>query len=1077
MKNVLKFFGLSALLMCFALFAGNVFAQSSTTGSIEGVVTDTNGAAVPGVTVKVTSPNLISAQSVTTDDSGRYRILSLPPGKYAVSVEAAGGFAKFEKSDVSVNLSTHTSVEILLQPAGAQATVTVTDTAGAAVDVSGNTTGSNVSSDQFSNFPTQRTVQGLYTLAPTVTRSGLRDATGRDRDPSVGGSSGPENNYILDGVNTTDPAFGGSGANLPFEFVQEVEIKTGAYGPEYGRSTGGIFNVITKSGGNQFHGDIFGYGTTKGLVREVKNFPFTGSAFNGFSEADVGGDIGGPIVKDKLWFFGAFNPQTRKNFYLTQTFHAPVDNKVNIPFYAGKITWAINPRNTFTFSTFGDFTKIEGFLATAALTNVNGFGDDITAFLGRQETGGSNYAFRLNSTITNNFIAEISGGLHFQRANTIPQAIDRSLVTDNFAVQKGSSVLVPVSTGVTCPIVPATGVSSCVGTGFIDFVDGRGGSLQRNFVRGPGFGLFSTQTRDRYEFNAHMQNIVAGNHTVKWGFEWARNIYDINTLSSGPAVTYPFTPGLGLSSTNGADANQTNGSRITNNWLVCTVRGTVINCPSAAGVLRASSIPAATLAALGLTVNPTANAITTAEAFNTPFLLRNTTRVRDFQLVGQTYTDVESFYAGDDWKFARNFQLSFGLRWDYQQSYSNDDSTYLKFNNFDDNVAPRFGFIWDFTGKGRGKLFANYAQFIEVPIPLDVNVRAGGGDVQTDKNMNVNRLNAPAGSLVVPGVSTGAVNLGADATPADPGLKPQSIREYTFGAEYEIGGDVTIGSRGIYRAMINVIEDGSFDDGDTYFIFNPGRIGPGTTEQNACAGDPATGRAPQCFGRAQRFYRALEFTATKRFTNNYQFIASYVYSSLIGNYEGLFRNDNGQSDPNITSLFDLQSLLANGYGRLPNDRPHQFKFNGSYRTPWKLLVSGNFYAQSGVPFNQLIPHPIYGNNEGFQVQRGTAVVPTVSAVEPGFPNFVESIGSSRTPTTMNLDLGAYYPIRLGEGKELRISGDWFNVFNSQRAVTLDQTFSINSGVASVAPVVNPFWGAALLVQAPSAFRFGAKFTF
>ena len=172
-------------------------------------------------------------------------------------------------------------------------------------------------------------MQGLYTIAPTVTRSGLRDATGRDRDPSVAGSSGPENNYILDGVNTTDPAFGGSGANLPFEFVQEVEIKTGAYGPEYGKSTGGIFNVITKSGGNEFHGDIFGYGTTKGLVREVKNFPFTGSAFNGFSEVDVGGDIGGPIVKDKLWFFGAFNPQKRKNYYLTQTFHTPVRERCN----------------------------------------------------------------------------------------------------------------------------------------------------------------------------------------------------------------------------------------------------------------------------------------------------------------------------------------------------------------------------------------------------------------------------------------------------------------------------------------------------------------------------------------------------------------------------------------------------------------------------------------------------------------------------------------------------------------------------------------------------------------------------
>jgi len=1066
MKNVFKFFALSALLMCFALFAGSVFAQTSTTGSIEGSVSDQTGAAVPGVAVRVTSPNLISAQTATTDASGRYKILNLPPGKYAVTVEAEKGFAKFEKNDVEVNLSRSTAVEIQLQPAGAQASVTITDTAGAAVDVSGTTTGSNVSSDQFSNFPTQRTVQGLYTIAPTVTRSGLRDATGRDRDPSVSGASGPENNYILDGVNTTDPAFGGSGANLPFEFVQEVEIKTGAYGPEYGKSTGGIFNVITKSGGNEFHGDIFGYGTTKSLVREVKNFPFTGSAANGFSEVDAGGDIGGPIVKDKLWFFGAFNPQKRKNYYLTQTFHTPVQNDVTIPFYAGKITWALNPKNTFTASTFGDFTKIDGFLATAALNNVNGFGDDITAFEGRQETGGHNYAFRLNSTITNNFIAEISGGLHFQRANTIPRAIDKSLVTDNFAVLKNGGVLTPVSTG----------VNFGGSTGFIDFVDGRGGSLQRNFVRGPGFGLYTTQTRDRYEISAHMQNIVAGAHTVKWGIEWSQNRYDINTLSSGPAITYGFTPDLGLSNTNG-NSNATNGSRITNNWLVCTVISNQITCPSAAGVARAQAIPGATLAALGLTVNPTATAITTAQAFGTPFILRNTTRVRDFELTGGTYTNVESFYAGDDWKFAKNFQLSFGLRWDYQQSYGNDNSTYLKFNNFDDNVAPRFGFIWDFTGKGRGKLFANYAQFIEAPIPLDVNVRAGGGDVQTDKNFNVDRLNAPAGSLIVPGVSTGATNLGSDATPADPGLKPQSIREFTFGAEYEVGGDVTIGTRGIYRAMVNVIEDGSFDDGDTYFIFNPGRLAPGTTEEAACAGDPATGRAPQCFGRAQRFYRAIEFTATKRFTNNFQFIASYVFSSLIGNYEGLFRNDNGQSDPNITSLFDLQSLLTNTYGRLPNDRPHQFKFNGSYRTPWKLLISGNFYAQSGVPFNQLIPHPIYGNNEGFAIQRGTAIVPTVSASEPGFPNVVESIGSNRSPTTMNLDLGVYYPIKVGEGKELRLTGDWFNVFNSQRAVTLDQTFSINSGVSGVAPVPNPFWGSALLVQAPSAFRFGAKFTF
>src|SRR5262249_44341943 len=398
------------------------------------------------------------------------------------------------------------------------------------------------------------------------------------------------------------------------------------------------------------------------------------------------------------------------------------------------------------------------------------------------------------------------------RANATPQAIDKSLTVDNFAVLRNGAVLTPVQTGVNgltaCPANPTSGLSQCVGTGFIDFVDGRGGSFQRNFVRGPGFGLYTNQDRDRYEINAHLQNI-SGKHTIKWGFEWFRNKYDINTLSSGPAITYAFTPGnLNFNSTTGAltplsntngNSNVTNGSRITNNWLVCTVRATVINCPNSAGVFRAQAIPAATLAALGLTVNPTANPITSAEAFGNPFLLRNTTRVRDFELTGVTHTNAEAFYIQDDFKFARDWQFNIGARWDYEQAYGNSGQSYLKFNNLWDNLAPRIGLTWDFTGKGKGKLFANYATFIETPIPLDVNVRAGSKDVQTDKNFNVNTINAPAGALILPGVSTGAVNLGASATPIDPGLKPQSIGEYSLGIEYEVAKDLAIGARGIYR--------------------------------------------------------------------------------------------------------------------------------------------------------------------------------------------------------------------------------------------------------------------------------------
>jgi hypothetical protein len=245
-----------------------------------------------------------------------------------------------------------------------------------------------------------------------------------------------------------------------------------------------------------------------------------------------------------------------------------------------------------------------------------------------------------------------------------------------------------------------------------------------------------------------------------------------------------------------------------------------------------------------------------------------------------------------------------------------------------------------------------------------------------------------------------------------------------------------------------VIEDGSFDDGDNYFLFNPGES---ETERLACA-NPAVG----CFGRARRYYRGLEFTATKRFSENYQFIASYVYSSLIGNYEGLFRNDNGQSDPNITSLFDLVSLLKNSYGRLPNDRPHQFKLDGSYRTGINLLLSASVRAQSGIPLNELIPHPVYGNNEGFNVPRGSA---------------------GRTPVTTGLDLGAYYPIKISETKQLRFQADWFNVFNTQRKIRQDETLEITIGSAGEPNVPNPFFKEGTIFQYPSAIRLGVKFQF
>ena len=162
---------------------------------------------------------------------------------------------------------------------------------------------------------------------------------------------------------------------------------------------------------------------------------------------------------------------------------------------------------------------------------------------------------------------------------------------------------------------------------------------------------------------------------------------------------------------------------------------------------------------------------------------------------------------------------------------------------------------------------------------------------------------------------------------------------------------------------------------------------------------------------------------------------------------------------------DLPALSANTFRRLPNDRPHQFKFDGSYTWPFALVTGASFRAQSGLPFNQLIPDPsgVYGNNEGFKVQRGTAINPVT--------------GSNRTPVTYNLDFNAYYPIKFGESRQLRFQVDWFNVTNAQRAVREDETVEITTRLAGAPNVPNVFFGRGTIFQYPSALRLGAKFRF
>src|SRR6185295_11259295 len=124
---------------------------------------------------------------------------------------------------------------------------------------------------------------------------------------TVYGSSGAENAFYIDGVNTTNMEYGFQGKELNFEFISEVDVKTGGYEAEFGRSTGGIINVITKSGGNTFTGDVFGYTDTDSLQSDAKPVVSTGGTQTGFNKNDFGADLGGYVMRDRLWFFAAYD--------------------------------------------------------------------------------------------------------------------------------------------------------------------------------------------------------------------------------------------------------------------------------------------------------------------------------------------------------------------------------------------------------------------------------------------------------------------------------------------------------------------------------------------------------------------------------------------------------------------------------------------------------------------------------------------------------------------------------------------------------------------------------------------------
>src|ERR1700682_86811 len=367
-ERSLSFMKIKWLVISSVLAFGTIFSipavaqdQGSARGNLSGLVYDSTKALVRWAQVTITGP--IGSQTQTTTQEGSFLFSTLIPGNYSVKVQKPGfKVASFKNAEVLINRTT--SVEVTLETGQVTETVEVS-AAATTVDTSATSVNSDFSDDFYSKIPIGRGVSSLFYLAPGVVSGG---GTGHE-NPSISGSTGLENLYVADGVSINDPAFGGIGVwsrvygplgtGINLAFVKEVQIKTGGFEPQYGHVSGGIVQLVTKSGSSAFHGTIGTYLNARWMQDTYQNADDPKYATNNLvgtrlENANREGDfeLGGYVpvhgLRDRLFFFGTFNPSWNHAYFAPArgsglaTISPLVDRDTTRYDYAGKLTFKIN---------------------------------------------------------------------------------------------------------------------------------------------------------------------------------------------------------------------------------------------------------------------------------------------------------------------------------------------------------------------------------------------------------------------------------------------------------------------------------------------------------------------------------------------------------------------------------------------------------------------------------------------------------------------------------------------------------------------------------------------------------------
>ncbi|HSS19760.1 MAG TPA: TonB-dependent receptor [Pyrinomonadaceae bacterium] len=324
-----------ALVVCGLLSSSIAIAQTqSNAADLQGVVRDQSGAVVSGATVTARHPATNVSKTTISDDGGEYLFVSLPPGDYEVTVEA-NGFKKTVLSGVKLTVGQRADLDIALEVGVVSEVVTISGATAELVETSKTAVATTIDQQRIENLP----INERNYLSFALTTSTVGRDNGRPIGPApttglnFGGQRGRSNLVQVDGADNTDNSVNASRSTVSQEAVQEFQVVSNSFAPEFGRSSGGVVNVVTKSGSNDFHGNIFGFLRDKNF--QARN-PFAPIAKPDFRRTQYGATLGGPLDRDRTFFFFAFEQRRRdESGYFTSNVSRGLTSSVTIPVIPG----------------------------------------------------------------------------------------------------------------------------------------------------------------------------------------------------------------------------------------------------------------------------------------------------------------------------------------------------------------------------------------------------------------------------------------------------------------------------------------------------------------------------------------------------------------------------------------------------------------------------------------------------------------------------------------------------------------------------------------------------------------------